>query len=305
MSEKVKLKISPAVAVYAAAGVSSAEKLAGLEAAGEMAPVDRVTLLFCLMRDKDDTVRDSASVAFTLLPEEDLLGSINWSGTHPVILDAISRVHYFSPDIVGALLENPAISRQAADFLRGVALAVVANGADGGELTEDGEKAWSGADTEGTSQEDKYLTDEEEPIEEDEEYYSKFQLIQQMGISEKIKMALTGDKEWRSILINDNNKLVSGSVIRNPRITDGEIMRILKVGVQNDEIIRLICANKEWIKNYQIRKALVESPKTPLPNALRFLSTLGEKDIAGYAKSKNISSVLSTNAKRIILAKKR
>jgi hypothetical protein len=126
-----------------------------------------------------------------------------------------------------------------------------------------------------------------------------------LGISEKIKMALSGDKEWRSILIKDSNKLVSGSVIKNPRITDGEILTILKVGVQNDEIIRLICANKEWTKNYMIRKALIDCPKTPLPNSLRYLASLNEKDIATYAKSRNISSVLSTQAKRLLLAKKR
>lgn len=140
--------------------------------------------------------------------------------------------------------------------------------------------------------------------EEGEEYRSKYQMSQSMGISEKIKTALTGDKEWRAILIKDANKLVSGSVIKNPRITDTEILNILKVGVQNDEIIRIICANKEWVKNYRIRKALVECPKTPLPNALRFLSSLNEKDIAGYAKSRNISSVVSTQAKRMLLNKK-
>jgi hypothetical protein len=126
-----------------------------------------------------------------------------------------------------------------------------------------------------------------------------------MGIGEKIKMALTGDKEWRAILIKDANKLVSAGVIKNPRITDGEILTILKVGVQNDEIVRLICANKEWVKNYLIRKALISCPKTPLPNALRYLATMNEKDLAGYAKSKNISSVLSTQAKRMLLSKKR
>lgn len=140
--------------------------------------------------------------------------------------------------------------------------------------------------------------------EEGDEYRSKYQLAQAMGISEKIKMAMTGDKEWRAILIKDANKLVSGSVVKNPRITDAEILNILKVGVQNDEIIRIICANKEWVKNYRIRKALVECPKTPLPNALRFLSTLNEKDVAAYAKSRNISSVVSTQARRMLLNKK-
>ncbi len=69
--------------------------------------------------------------------------------------------------------------------------------------------------------------------------------------------------------------------------------------------MRLICANKEWVKNYQIRKALIENPKTPLANALRYLGTMNEKDVAGYAKSRNISSVVSTQAKRMLLNKKR
>jgi hypothetical protein len=54
-----------------------------------------------------------------------------------------------------------------------------------------------------------------------------------------------------------------------------------------------------------IRKALIDCPKTPLPNSLRYLASLNEKDIATYAKSRNISSVLSTQAKRLLLAKKR
>lgn len=296
------------MAAYAAPGVSSAERLAGLEAAVAMSAADRVTLFFCLMRDKDLSVRDAASAAFALLPDDDLLSLISSPGAHPALLDAIARIHHSSPDIVVALLENPSLSRPAAEFLMGLALAAGPDLPDTGGPAESDEVTGTGADSAATVrelQQDQYPGAEEEAAVEDEEYSSKFQMIQQMGISEKIKMALTGDKEWRSILINDNNKLVSGSVIKNPRITDGEIIRILKVGVQNDEIIRLICANKEWVKIYQIRKALVDSPKTPLPNALRFLATLSDKDIAGYAKSRNISSVISTQAKRIILAKKR
>jgi hypothetical protein len=74
--------------------------------------------------------------------------------------------------------------------------------------------------------------------------------------------------------------------------------------VQNDEIMRVICANKEWVKNPQIRKALVENHKTPLPNALRFLQYLSEKDLSQLAKSKNVSTVIATQARRILLSKK-
>jgi hypothetical protein len=38
---------------------------------------------------------------------------------------------------------------------------------------------------------------------------------------------------------------------------------------------------------------------------MRYLATMSEKDLAGFAKSKNISSVVSTMAKRLLLSKKK
>jgi hypothetical protein len=126
-----------------------------------------------------------------------------------------------------------------------------------------------------------------------------------MSIGEKIKMAMVGDKEWRSLLIKDSNKIISTAVIKNPRITDPEILAIAKSAELNEEIIRLVSMNKDWVKIYPIRKALVENCKTPLPKALRFLSTLNEKDMAALAKSRNVSSVISRQAQRLHMNKKK
>lgn len=303
MSGKIKLRISPTVAGYVRPGVGSDEKLRAVETASVFPPVDRITLLFCLMRDADSSVKRAASAVFAALADDVLLASVAAPGLHPAILDAIARVHYAKPAVSAALLETPELSPEASAFLGRLAL-VEAPSPEGVEerYADDGETADSPPGGDDCSE---ASSPEAESVEDDENYLSKYQMIQRMGISEKIKMALTGDKEWRAILVNDSNKLVSGSVVKNPRITEGEILQFLKVGVQNDEIIRLICANKEWVKNCQVRKALVDCPKTPLPKALRFLATLGEKDIAAYAKSKNISTVISTQAKRILLAKKK
>jgi hypothetical protein len=278
-----------------------------------MSPVDHVTLLFCLMRDADARIKEAGSTAFAALPEDLLLSCATDPGVHPAILDAISRFHHGNTVVTSALLENVALSLEARNFLGRITVSnsvdevddVVTPGETADIASVANQEELPGEDPDDVLAEDDEEDTEIDPEKEDDEFLSKFQLIQLMGISEKIKMALTGDKEWRSILVNDNNKLVSSSVIRNPRITDGEILRILKVGVQNDDIIRLICENREWVKNPLIRKALVDCPKTPLPNALRYLATLGDKEIAAYAKSRNISSVISTQAKRIILSKKR
>lgn len=333
MADAIKFKISPAVAAFVRPGVSSDQKLAGLAASASLEPFDRITLVYCLMKDADAIVKGAAKTAFVELPDNVIITYVDASEAHPAVLDLLAKVHHARPWVVQALLGNKILSAPARAFLVGrtdsnPAVTVESSSPDGGEGddvkgstggqgdgspddavdVDDAAADDAAADDADADADDAADEPDEEPgeiDEDDEQFLSKYKIAMVMGISEKIKMALSGDKEWRSILIKDANKLVSGSVIKNPRITDGEILTILKVGVQNDEIIRLICANKEWVKNYMIRKALIDCPKTPLPNALRFLASMNEKDVASYAKSKNISSVISTQAKRMLLAKKR
>jgi len=315
MADIIKFKISSTVAVFVKPGVSAEQKLAGLETASTLEPFDRLTLVFCLMKDSDAVVKGAAGVFFAELPTDVILQYAGSSEAHPSLLDALARLHHDRPGVALALLDNATLSGSAREFLQERMKSIPALPEI--SLLTDVEKECEvqnlidDMDLDNLVGDVPDVTDDEieeayeETDDDGDKFLSKYKIAMVMGISEKIKMALSGDKEWRSILIKDSNKLVSGSVIKNPRITDGEILTILKVGVQNDEIIRLICANKEWTKNYMIRKALIDCPKTPLPNSLRYLATLNEKDVASYAKSKNISSVLSTQAKRLLLAKKR
>ncbi len=109
---------------------------------------------------------------------------------------------------------------------------------------------------------------------------------------------MTGDKEWRKILIKDPNKLVHGAVLKNGRITEGEVLMVAKNKSSSDEIVRLILLNREWLKHYEIRKALVTHPKTPLPKALRFLSELVIRDLKDLVRSRNVASVIATSARK-------
>jgi hypothetical protein len=129
------------------------------------------------------------------------------------------------------------------------------------------------------------------------------QRIQTMGVSEKIKLALRGNREARMHLIRDSNSLIRRFVLQNPRVGDEEIIALAKNRSADDELLRIIAQSRDWTKNYQIRHALVSNPKTPLVLALRFVSTLSERDIRALAKSKNVSQTIASQAKRIILHK--
>ena len=127
---------------------------------------------------------------------------------------------------------------------------------------------------------------------------SKHQLALEMKVSDKIKMAMTGDKEWRNILIKDPNKLVHGAVLKNGRMTEAEVVTVARSKTSSDELIRLILLNRDWMKNSEIRKALALHPKTPLPRALRFVSELPLNDLKKLMKSRSVSNAISTTARK-------
>ena len=191
----------------------------------------------------------------------------------------------FPREVCEAILDNPQASKQMK------ALLVVPAESDeegGGETPEE------------SAEEEDFSHDFEET-----KNVTKQQMVLELDISDKIKYALTGDKEWRTLLIKDSNKMVSGAVLKNPRITEGEVLFQAQNRSASEEIIRLILLEREWMKNYAIRLALVTHPRTPIPKALRLLTTLHEKDIRNLAKSRNISSAISNACRRMVATKKR
>jgi hypothetical protein len=146
------------------------------------------------------------------------------------------------------------------------------------------------------------LLDEEAPPAPPPLARSLYAQILQMGISEKLKLALRGNKDARMILIRDASKLIRRFVMQNPRISDAEVIAIARNRSADEELIRLIADRREWNRNYQIRLALATNPKTPLAIALKQLSALGERDLRALAKSRNVSQTVAAQARRMILA---
>jgi predicted nucleotidyltransferase len=132
---------------------------------------------------------------------------------------------------------------------------------------------------------------------------SRFQEIQDMPVPDKIKLAMTGDKEARSILLKDSNKQVQEAVLDSPRISDMEIVAVANSRHVPDEILRKIAVNRQWMKNYQVRLGLVNNPKTPLPMGLKIIGTLMLADLKRLSKNKGVSNVLSSAAQRFVMRK--
>jgi hypothetical protein len=129
------------------------------------------------------------------------------------------------------------------------------------------------------------------------------QRVLKMSVSEKIKLATLGNKEARTLLLRDSNKLVCMAAVTSPRITDGEIMTLANSRTINSDVLRHIYSDREYLKVYAIKMSLVKNPKVPLPTALKFLYTLQEKDIKELARDRNVPQTIQAQAKAWMMKK--
>ncbi|MBK9795635.1 MAG: hypothetical protein IPP58_03930 [Holophagaceae bacterium] len=131
------------------------------------------------------------------------------------------------------------------------------------------------------------------------------QRMSKLSTNQKIMLAIKGGKEERAILIREANRLIQVNVMRNGRISEGEVAYIAQMRTVNEEVLRIISNSREWMKKYPITKALVMNPRTPLPVALTHFKRLYESDMKLLIKDRNVAELLRREAKRLVDMKAR
>ena len=131
------------------------------------------------------------------------------------------------------------------------------------------------------------------------------QRINRMTISQRIRLALTGDKTERLILIKDSNRMVQLAVIESPKMADDEVLIHTRNLSLSGEIIGKIANNREWTKNYSIIMALVQNPKTPIHRAISFIKQLHSRDLKLLIQDRNVNPVIRNLATNLQKEKER
>lgn len=337
-TEKVQIKIPAEVAKIMSKWGGHNVRLAAARGALPMSGPNLVTVLFVFYHGENEELKKESFSTLSTLPAQIILSALDQQELHPAIIDLIVRLRYEDAVIMRAALSHRMIGIKSLMFLAqrssGDVLDMVSHNDEALRKTDalrvaiinnpNAEKTmklrlgWVEpvVEPEPESEPVKEVVDDEaaasdddeelgEFDEEEEDSQSKYQALQEMSVTEKIKMALTGDKEWRSLLIREANKQVNTAVLKNPRITEGEVLAVAKNRSSSDEQIRIILLNRDWVKIYDMKKALVYHPRTPLQTSMRYMSFLSEKDIKELARSRNVTQAIINNARRMLMTKKR
>jgi hypothetical protein len=120
-----------------------------------------------------------------------------------------------------------------------------------------------------------------------------------LAVPQKVELAAKGNKEVRQILSRDPNRMVARAVINSPRISLNDVMSYAASPLTNEEVLREIGENKEWMSNPYLLKAIVANPRTPVPVAMRHLVRLPLVELNLLSKNRNIHAVIRREARRL------
>jgi len=296
-------------------------------------PSDQVTVLFVLSHDNNDNVAAAADETLEGAEEPFILKALGQRLNGFVLRDLFVRfcdnasvlrailgnkglddslartiTKSGSQDILDALEKDLSIIKRVPSIIDSVKENPLA-GADLIEKLESAARELTGAptsdETTTTLEEEKVSDLISEGDDFDSDRFNVYQAICNMTAGEKIKLAHTGDRSVRNLLIKDKNRVVALSVMKNPKLTEQEVVRVASSTNTSEEILRDITNSREWMKSYNIKTAIVQNARTPLASSLKLVDYLRERDLKNLARNKGIPGALKSAAERKLQLKTR
>lgn len=126
--------------------------------------------------------------------------------------------------------------------------------------------------------------------------------LMNLPVPKKVELAARGNKEVRLILSRDASSMVARAVIASPRLGEADILTYASSPLTNEEILRAIGENREWMSNSRLLSVLVSNPRTPPPLVLKLLPRLPKNGLAQLSRNPNVSMVVRREAKRILIS---
>ncbi|MCU0230233.1 MAG: DUF5395 domain-containing protein [Acidobacteria bacterium] len=123
--------------------------------------------------------------------------------------------------------------------------------------------------------------------------------LSKMNVGQKLRAALFGSREERSILVRDTNRLIACSVVKNPKFTVTEADQAAKSRNISTDVLRLISRHRDFGKAYSIQKNLVVNPRCPPDIALNLVPVLNDHDLKLMVRNRNLGEAVRRQAKKV------
>jgi hypothetical protein len=145
---------------------------------------------------------------------------------------------------------------------------------------------------------------EAEESETDTPNESAFRKISRMTVSQKVMLAFRGGMTERGILVRSRIRMVASAVLKSPRLTETEVENFASLRNVEDEVLRLIGMNRQWMAKYNIMLILVKNPKAPVGVVLPLINRLTLRDLKNLSGDRGVSDTIRQASRRLYIQRK-
>jgi hypothetical protein len=128
--------------------------------------------------------------------------------------------------------------------------------------------------------------------------------IPNMTPAERMKKALTGNRQARMMLVRDRNRVVYSAVLTSPKTTEGDVEAFTAMRNISPEVLRIIGGKREWTKKYSVAHELVKNPLTPIEVSMKHIARLSAMDLKRLTRDRGVPEVVRRQAKKMTTPKK-
>jgi hypothetical protein len=125
-------------------------------------------------------------------------------------------------------------------------------------------------------------------------------ILNSLSVPQRLKLALKGTREQRSVLVRDPNRMVSAAVLSSPKLSDSEIESFARMGNVSEDVLRTIGMTRAWTQNYCVCSALIRNAKTPLAISMSLLPRMNDRDVKILVTDRNVPEGLRIAARKMM-----
>ncbi len=127
----------------------------------------------------------------------------------------------------------------------------------------------------------------------------------EMAKPEKMKLARTGNRVERRMVLKDRDASLHLQLLNNPGLKGGELAGYIKSGMVSGQLLRAICDRGDLVRIPAVSEALVMHPQTPVDLAERLVDRISIDLCRRIAKQGKLKQKVVAAAKKRVISKGR
>ena len=123
-------------------------------------------------------------------------------------------------------------------------------------------------------------------------------------VGERVSLAKGQDRHALERLMSDPHPLVIRQLLKNPRLTEHEVVRIAARRPSNPKMLEEVYKSSRWIRRYEVKVALVRNPYTPPRIGVALVNFLLRGDLLEVKTDSQLHPALREAANELLEAKR-